>query len=222
MAQKITVRCTGAATLNLAELEPFQGELKDLSKEAYESLKNEIVETGFAFPFNVWRSGGKNYLTGGHQRFRVLKTLENMGWTIPALPVNWVEAENFKEAKRRVLQDAAQYGKINEDGLYEFMISNEIDAEDLMKSFVLPEVKLPRFVENFFEDGDNDDAPEATEKQRSASDDVKQIVLKYDTATAGRVEGFCEVLAHQYGTKSMSDTIFRALEWCFGTGNRSP
>ncbi len=150
--ETIRIACTGAARLDIDVLKELQGELKSLSKEAYGMLKKEILTTGFAFPIFVWVNEGTHWIIGGHQRARTLKTMRNEGYVIPEIPVIFIEAKDEKEARRRVLQDAAQYGQIERQGLYEFVTEMGLSPGDLASSFKLPELDLPSFNAEFFFD----------------------------------------------------------------------
>ena len=147
--QTISIACDVKDFLPLDELNPFQGKLKDLTKENYAKLKNEILQTGFAFPILVWRSPeGVAFIIGGHQRVRCLLELRNSeGFVIPPLPVVYIRADSFNQAKRRVLQDASQYGNINDDGLLEFAIEANLSLGDL-DAFQLPEIDLKDLIES--------------------------------------------------------------------------
>jgi DNA modification methylase len=157
----IKIACTGADLLPIDSLLEFQGELKSLSKENYARLKKEIVDTGFAFPFHVWKSGDKLFLIGGHQRKRTLESMKEEGFEIPPLPVVYVEATDYKQAKRRVLQDVAQYGTVEKQGLYDFTLDADIKMEDLDASFVIPMIPLDMgsFNAEFFKDAPPSEEP---------------------------------------------------------------
>ena len=205
----IQIRCDGSRKLDIEQLEEFQGGLKDLSKENYERLKKEILESGFAFPIYVWRDGQRERIIGGHQRLRTLKTMRRMGYTVPPIPVIDIHADNEREARRRVLQDASQYGVINEDGFLEFLNESEFDLDFAQSAFRLPDMKWDKFFDSNAPEID----PEPTEgKQRSASEDVKSVVLKFDLENYQRFEQFTNSLAHKYGTSSVTDTILKSLE----------
>lgn len=164
--EKFTPSCTilGMKTIKIAcdvrdhaqldELQPFQGELKSLSKEDYARLRREILETGFAFPIHTWLSPeGTLFIIGGHQRLRALKELRDAeSYIIPPIPIIKVLADSFKQAKRRVLQDVAQYGKLENQGLYEFMSVAEISIKELDECFRLPDTDISKFGDEFFED----------------------------------------------------------------------
>jgi len=60
------------------------------------------TSSGFSFPFFVWRDKGKLWVLDGHQRDKTLKRLEQDGWKVPLLPVDYIEAGNQKEAKEKI------------------------------------------------------------------------------------------------------------------------
>lgn len=181
--EEIKIRCQGAGVLDLADMLAFQGELKSLSEEAYGMLRREILETGFAFPIHVWQDQGFSYILAGHQRKRTLEKMREEGYTIPPLPVIYVEATNYQEAKRRVLQDIAQYGKVEKQGLYEFMTDAKLPLDDFIKSFDIPIASLDKksFSMEFFEDNtvdpkcDEDDSPEPPVEPKSKPGDLYQL-----------------------------------------------
>jgi len=138
----IEVKCSGSGTINYTDLIELQGALKELPKENLEKLKNEIVTTGFAFPFHIWRSKKQTYIIGGHQRLRAIRSLAEDGFTIPSLPVVEVFANDLAQAKRRVLQDVSQYGHIDKAGLIKFIESFDLSKYDLLESFDLPNIDI--------------------------------------------------------------------------------
>lgn len=132
-------------------LEPFQGNLKELSIRNYDKLKNSLLEHGIIVPFFVWKESNK--ILDGHQRQRVL---ENEGWNMD-VPVVYISAETEQEAKRKLLVIAAQFGKVTQDGWDEF-VWDLPDATEITHFDALPfvffdwdseedEVDLDRFFE---------------------------------------------------------------------------
>ncbi len=148
----IRVTCIGAATLPLDQLSPFQGALKELSKTNHAKLRGALIKYGFSFPFFVWRKEAKNYVIDGHQRLSTLLLLREEGYDIPPLPVVWIEAENEKEAKAKVLLAVAQFGAVTNQGLYEFISGAGIDVGFLKESINLPEINLGLFQQTYFSD----------------------------------------------------------------------
>lgn len=122
----------------------LQGDLKMLTEVAYEKLKREILDTGFAFPVHVWKGPkGENYIVGGHQRVLTLKRLRDVdGFRVPQVPVIRVLADDIRQAKRRVLQDVSQYGRVSADGLVPFMDDAGFDLKDIAGSFSIPDINL--------------------------------------------------------------------------------
>ena len=166
---EVRLACRSAMTLELDAMHELQGDLKELSKENYARLKNEISETGFAFAPHVWSDGSKWFLVDGHQRRRVLQKMREEGWRIPPIPVVPVEARDLKEAKRRVLQGTSQYGEMTEDGLYEFMNASGLALPDI-EAFRLPDIDTEHFKDNFFEDpptDKDDDVPEIPKEAKT-------------------------------------------------------
>lgn len=151
MLKEIQIKCQGAATLELEQLAPFQGNLKDLSKENYNKLRKQILELGFSEPICVWKNENKYHVLNGHQRLRVLTEMKKAeGFKIPRIPVNWVEAETEHEAKKKVLALTSQFGEINNQSLFEFASLNNIDLPTL-EDFRFPEIDLDKFKEEFFD-----------------------------------------------------------------------
>lgn len=171
----IRIACDVKDYLPLEDFIAFQGNLKSLSTKRYEELKQEIVSTGFAFPPYVWKGPkGERFILGGHQRIRTLQQMKTEGFHVPLVPIVYVFADNLKQAKRRVLQDVAQYGQVERQGLYEFMVDAEISMGDLAGSFAIPDASLDmnRFQAEFFDknpggmDGE-DDIPAVPEEAKS-------------------------------------------------------
>lgn len=151
MKKEIEITCKGADSIFLEQLNPFQGNLKDLSRENYEKLKKEVLELGFSEPISVWKDKEKLRVLNGHQRLRVLAQLEKEGFSVPAIPINYVEAEDEKEAKKKILALTSQYGEMTGQGLYEFMDSAELSIDEVFKSFRFPEIDLKKFEKEYFE-----------------------------------------------------------------------
>lgn len=150
MSKEIKVTVKGSETLPLNKLEPFQGSLKNLSDENYEKLKATILKLGFSFAVHVWKNNSKYYILDGHQRiWTVNKMIDEEGYSCPRIPINIVSAKNIKEAKRKVLAAASQYGSIQKQGLHDFINEASISFEELELSFDFPEIELQNFKESF-------------------------------------------------------------------------
>ena len=138
--QAVQIRCKAAVNLDLANLTPLQGDLKELSQSSFNKLKQSILRHGITFPFFVWQSEGKNYILDGTQRDRVLLKLVSAGYECPLLPCALIEARNRKEAAEKILLISSQYGKMTEESLDEFLAENDLSFLDLADELELPSI----------------------------------------------------------------------------------
>ena len=157
----IRIACEGAATLPLEDLEVFQGDLKTLSEKNAARLRRVILRDGFSEPFSIWRNEGHNYILNGHQRVRVLRSLVKDGFEVGPLPVSWVEADSFKQAKMKVLDLTSQYGEMTIGGLETFLGDLDIDFPEIEASFHFPEIDLDDI--NLSSDTESEDEDAASE-----------------------------------------------------------
>lgn len=148
---EVRVRCEGAGLVKIDDLLPFQGNLVELSEEGYRKLKNEIIDDGFSDPFDVWKqpSTNKLYVLDGHQRLSTLKRMRQEGWTVPELPLNWIEADDMRQAKRKLLAFRSRFGKMTSGGLAEFMKTSGIEFQEVAASFEFPEINFAELAPMF-------------------------------------------------------------------------
>lgn len=148
MSQTVRIKCKGSRSAKLADLEIIQGELKELSEEAYVKLRKRIEKKGFDAPLFVW---GRKVLDGT-QRKRVLERMIEEGWTLPGgrVPVCEIEADSLEDAKDRLLGYVSQFGRLTGDGLYEFV--SGMDALPDLDLLDLPNFDLEAFKAEFFGD----------------------------------------------------------------------
>jgi hypothetical protein len=124
--------------------------LKEISPEDLEKIKNSLVNNNFVQPFTIWKDkSGKEWILDGRTRKIAMSELEKDGIKIPdKLPANFIECKNKKEAAKLVLVFSSSYAKMTEHGLKEFLdlnnlmykdIQNEIDLPGLDLSLLIPE-----------------------------------------------------------------------------------
>ena len=176
--QMIPVTCDPEGKLDrvsLDEIEEFQGGLKSLGKTEYSKLKQSITEKGFVVPCFAWRNGsGKWKLLDGHQRVRVIRT---EGWTIDGgIPVVEIVAENERDAKEKLLAIVSRYGRVEGQGLYEFLDGTGIDLEEWTVPD-LPDLDLDSWLDEFIRDpevppGDPEAVPEVPEEATTQRGDL--------------------------------------------------
>ena len=153
----IEIKCSTKDTLDLSQLEEFQGNLKERENADYDKILKSINKHGFSFPFFVWKHDGINHVLDGHGRIGALQRLVASGEKIPALPVVYVDCKDENEAKEILLKLNSQYGRMTAESVKEFLGDLKIDFEDL----ALPDGILELSTEEALKDtiGD-DDAPE--------------------------------------------------------------
>lgn len=124
---EIKINCQGAGVENLDDLIIIQGNLKELSDTNFAKLHDLIITNGFDSPIQVWIDPeSKRKILDGTQRKKVLIKLREEGYSIPSIPVDYIQADSYENAKRRLLTKVSVYGEVNEKGLDEFI--NEPDA----------------------------------------------------------------------------------------------
>lgn len=128
--KKIRITCKGADELDIDELEDLQGGLKEISGENLEKLKRSIIEYGFSFPEFVWKGEGKNYIIDGHQRVLAVRELISEGYSIGKIPIDYIEARDREEAKKKLLLVISQYGKVTGGGLEDFIVDIDLEGFD--------------------------------------------------------------------------------------------
>jgi hypothetical protein len=138
--------------VSLKELNTFQGELVELSKEGYQSMKDSLTRYGFFMPIFYWTDpvDGLRKVIDGHQRKRVL---EREGWTVKGgkFPVVDVEAKSEQEAAEKLLQMRGNHGKVTEQGLYEFLATKGVDLASIPNPDI-PYIDINQFTQNYYTD----------------------------------------------------------------------
>lgn len=143
----IRITCEGAVNIDLDNLTPMQGNLKELSKASFEKLKRSVLKHGITFPFFVWQNDGMNWILDGTQRDRVLSKMIQEGYQCLPLPCALIEAKDKKEAAEKILLISSSYGKMSEESLDEFLSENDLSFLELND-----ELELPAIDERYFRD----------------------------------------------------------------------
>ena len=145
-------------------LEPFQGDLKELSKREYAKLKKSLLDNGIIVPFFVWKETGK--ILDGHQRERVFL---NEGWLMD-VPVIYISADSEQDAKQKLLVISSQYGRVTQEGWDEFTF--DLDDEWIKQTVNFD--ALPLVFEDWDTGGDGGESQDA-EPQISRADELQEI-----------------------------------------------
>ena len=145
--ETVQIRCKAAVNLDLDQLTPLQGDLKELSESNFNKLKQSILRHGITFPFFVWQSDGENYILDGTQRDRVLLKMVSAGYLCPPLPCALIEAKDKREAAEKILLISSQYGHMTEESLDQFLAENDLSFLELAD-----ELELPSIDDTYFKD----------------------------------------------------------------------
>lgn len=139
---------------DLIELQP--NSFKDLSEKNFDKLTNSFKIHGFITPYFVWKDKGKYFILDGHQRSRVLSTLEPNGLEVPYI---LIDAKNKQEAAKKLLAIDSRYGKRTAEGEQEFLDIFEIEQGYIEEVAVL-EFEFEEAEEEIeAEEDDFDEAP---------------------------------------------------------------
>ena len=160
------ITCDTKDTLPLSELTEFQGGLKKRTDDDLAKIERSIREYGFATPFFVWKSEGKNKVLDGHGRLQALKHIAAQGEEIPALPVVYIDCPNEAAAKNLLLRICSTYGEMTAESVKDFLNGLEINLEEIK----LPDglLDLSAVLQNDNTKND-DDAPAAREDEPAQS-----------------------------------------------------
>jgi hypothetical protein len=128
-------------SLNLDDLNDFQGDLKYIEDENLEKLIRNIEKVGFCDSFAVWKSDDKWFILNGHQRRLALMQMQLRGYQIPKLPAVVINADSYDHARKILLSIESKYGRLNSDTLSNW--TSELDElVDSTLRFVDKELKL--------------------------------------------------------------------------------
>lgn len=147
--------------LNTLDLKPIQGALKDLTRDNYAKLRDSIYQRGFFIPVFVWFDPNNQWywLLDGHQRQYVINKEWPKGKMIPCVPI---EAENYQDAKLRLLSIDSKFGQVTKDGFDEFVADLDLDS---IIEFVNDFTTFDEWLDVEAVEGDQDS--DASEKQET-------------------------------------------------------
>ncbi len=196
-------------TAPISEFEASQGELKYLSNENYEKLKNAILENGFDIPVAQWTDEtGQKWLLDGHQRKRLL-TKE--GWEDVPIPYLTVEAPDMATAMKRLLQITSQYGTITQEGIDNFIATYELPEAEIFETTNFDGIR-------FYELGD--EVQGLKEDSRTPGDaladqelrDSMSVSLTFDKASFVEFMTYANYFREKYGVETVTDAVVQAVK----------
>lgn len=212
-------------TQPLPALSPFQNDMKVLLPENYLKLRNEIWETGFSFAVHVWNDGEKCYILDGHQRVeclrRMCQEMEIDPFTVE-VPVVEVEAKDFKEAKRKCLAAASQYGDFKIEALQKTLAEAELPVVAAVKMFDFPMIDLANGKKFEFPSTQKEDRPIIKgdeEFSKEVGEKNNYLVFLFDDKEAFDaacakfgVKPVISMLSREYNEKMATRGIGRVLD----------
>jgi hypothetical protein len=194
---KIKIECEGSGLIDISEMSEFQDDIKDLSRGNFLKLKNHIINNGYSFPICVWQNGDSYYILDGHQRKRVLTKMREEGFEVPPVPVSMVRAVSFEQAKRKLLAGASQFGNINSQGMHEFLLSNNIEFEEMFETMAFADLSFDKFQKEYY------DVPNPDVDDLVHVEPEYLVIIKLDNEPA-QSEIFDELNRRGYQCKLMS------------------
>lgn len=214
---EIRIACDVKDRADLDDFNEMQGKLKELPEEQYQRLRTEILDSGFAFPVFIWLNpkNKKKMIIGGHQRLKILKRLREEGVKVPPIPYVKIQAADLKQAKRRVLQDVSQYGKIQGQGLFDFMTDAGFKFDDIYTSFDLPDFDMSRFEGQFFSDDEPGPLQTGVDKVTSGlvpEGTVTKVILFYTQAEYVKIIAAASEVSKELGCSNLSQLFATLLE----------
>lgn len=152
--KRIEINCTATHFVPFHKLKPMQGELKDLTADNYQKLRQNILKYGITSPIHVWNDDNDEmWVLDGHQRLRAITAMEMEGYIIPDLPITRIKAASLKDAKKILLSLASQYGVINPDGLFEFIQDlNFTNLKELSDKFTFQTIDFDKLGDSYLKD----------------------------------------------------------------------
>ena len=125
------ITCDTKDTLPLSALTEFQGGLKKRTDDDIAKIERSIKEYGFATPFFVWKSEGKNKVLDGHGRLQTLKAMQARGEVIAELPVVYIDLPNEEAAKNLLLRICSTYGEMTAESVADFLDGLKVNLDDI-------------------------------------------------------------------------------------------
>lgn len=130
--------------VNWLDLKPFQPDnLKILTKQNFERIRNSLIQNNFIAGFHVWEENGEYWILDGHHRKYVLQSLKSEGFILPEkLPCSVVDVNSKRQAIKFLLTYSSEYAHVDPLGVSEFIHKNELDFDELDSFLDLRNVDL--------------------------------------------------------------------------------
>jgi len=130
-SKQIKIACKSNDTIDWHLIKPLQDEYKTLSDENLDKLCRLIIKRGIRFPSYVSKIENEVWAIDTHQRLKAYGELERRGYTIPPIPIDWIEAKDKEEAIQLLLECDSRFGKTQQEGFEDLISDFDIELDDL-------------------------------------------------------------------------------------------
>lgn len=165
MIKEIKNLIDDAGMVSLDELHPFQPDnLKIMTTESFQKLKNSIVENDFVTGFVVWKDKDKLWIIDGHHRKYALEQLKKEGAILPAkYACLYLGLKDKKHANKILLTYSSNHARLHPEGFLEFVHAIGMDMDILKETLDIPGIDIDR-LDGDIEDMEPDAAGEENKK----------------------------------------------------------
>jgi hypothetical protein len=119
----------------------------------FNKLVRSLIDNDFADPLKVWeKNPGEIFILDGHHRQKALEHCLENEEKKPSRMLNaiFMDCKNEKEAAKLCLIYATEYAKIQDEGLYEFLHTFNLDFNDIKMDIEFPGIDLDVFEAGYF------------------------------------------------------------------------
>jgi len=166
------------------ELNWIQGELKELSEKNFKKLLNSVIENGIVKAFHVWENKGDIYCLDGNHLKKVIEHIkENNLYEIPEkLKADFIECKDMKEAQKMVLVYSAEYAKITEEGLYDYLHQTGLneDFAELEGYLNFSNINLEQFEKGYLDDDYQIEEIPEVEIQGETEEKAEYLIINFN------------------------------------------
>jgi hypothetical protein len=150
---KITDKIIKSESIHWQEMKFLQPPgFKDLTKDAYNKLRQSIINNHFVESFKVWQDKKIIYCLDGFHRVKVLKELKKEGHEIPdVFRADFLGCKDKKEASKLVLIYSSIYAAVTQEGLYEFTNLQDLDITSFKEEIDIPGFDINTYLKGYEE-----------------------------------------------------------------------
>lgn len=149
--------------INWQQLQWLKPENYKLStEEDLDKLKKSLRKNHFIDPFKIWHDEKNEqfWILDGHRKQKAIKELLNDGIDVPdMLPACFIECKTKKQAARLVFVYDSIYGRVNKEGLTDYLNLFEIDYGEIEDYTNIPEIDASYLNPTFYDEKEIETIP---------------------------------------------------------------